>query len=1524
VTTTTRPAASTPRVPASAERSGNDADRWGNRLTIIVPALIAYLPLLLTQPGMVGADTKTYLYLDPAKLLADSPYVWDSQIGLGTVTHQNIGYLFPMGPFYLLMDLLHLPDWVAQRLWIATVIFLAGMGVRYLLRTVGFGRPSGGFVSRQHRQARNAGILVASLAYMLSPYLLDYSARISVILLPWVALPWLIALVAKSLRHGGWFYPALFALVVLAVGGINATALIMVGIAPLLFLLHMVFVDKEATLGEAIGAGVRITVLTGITSLWWVAGLWAEGKYGLPVVRYTETYQAVAGSSNAPEVLRGLGYWFFYGNDKLGPWIESSTDYTSNLAVLALSYALPIAALALASIMRWRYRAYFMALIVFGTLIAVGGHPWDSPSFLGGLFNEFTKTNAGLSLRSLPRAVPLVALGTSVFLGAGLNAVARRIPRYTVPISLVTGALIVLNIPTLWNGTMVAHNLERPEDIPDYETQAAAYNDSQDHQTRVWEIPGIDFASYRWGNTVDPVTPGLIERPYVARELFQWGSPQSAAFLNAYDRRLQEGDAEPSSLVPVARTFAVGNVVLRADVQYERFRTARPRDTWQMLLAADGLGPPVAFTDPTNNQARDPQPMVDEVELNHLQSEADAPSVSSFAVDGTPPIVRSQSAEHPLLVGGDADGLVDAATIGMLSPDQAVFFAASYDNSAHPKASTGDDANFDKVYNSQADLLLSDSNRKRAARWGALRENTGYTERAGETPRTYDPSDQRLEPFPAAGDSSYTVSEQHGGTVTATAYGNPITYTPDDRPANAFDGDPLTAWRVGAIDNPTGERLILDLDQPTTTGTINLTQPLTLVRNRFITKVRLHFDNDASVVDADLGLDSRKVPGQTISFPERSFHHLEIEITGDDVGPRSRYDGISGVGFSEVTIPGVNVSEVIRPPTNLLDRAGTSSIDHRLTLLFSRVRSNPAEPVRTDEETRIVRAVNLPTPRTFSIAGTARLSSYAPDDLTDSLLGLPDASQGGVTATSSAHLPGAIDQRAVSAIDGDPSTAWTSIYDQQVGHWLEYVTPTPITFDHMDLDIVTDGRHSVPTKLRIDADGQAVGTVDIPPLADKAEPGATTHVTVPTPTVTGRQLRFTVEGAREVSSKDWYTDKPIVNPVSIAELGVPGLHANPPAASTGAVFDSGCRSDLLTVDGNPVPMRVFGAAADATSREGLRAEACGSATTLSLSAGDHVFKTGSGQVDGIDLDRLVLASEAGGAAAPVGSTGGPSPQSAPPTVNVTDDGRVSYDASVDRPNQPFWLVVGQSWNPGWTASIGGVSLGAPQVINGYANGWYVDPAQLPAGSGPLAVHVEWAPQRIVWIAIAISIVGLLICMAILFFGRKRRRRPAPARDEPDRPYDSILSRPRLRRALGGEGLPGRTVALATAALTALALLETPKVAWQLALVVPYAVVVAWGLRSPRGRSILGLAGAGCLALAAAYIFVQQARHGYSPDFVWPQLFDRIHILGMLTVFLLAAEAVRELLVLRLGGDRRLPSAGADAVEVMPGAPTADT
>ena len=115
---------------------------------------------------------------------------------------------------------------------------------------------------------------------------------------------------------------------------------------------------------------------------------------------------------------------------------------------------------------------------------------------------------------------------------------------------------------------MVASNLDRPEEIPDYWDQAAAYLDSRDDGTRVLEVPGVDFATYRWGNTVDPITPGLIDRPYVARELIPYGTPASADLLAALDRRLQERTLDPGTLAVVARVLGVGDVVLRDDLQF--------------------------------------------------------------------------------------------------------------------------------------------------------------------------------------------------------------------------------------------------------------------------------------------------------------------------------------------------------------------------------------------------------------------------------------------------------------------------------------------------------------------------------------------------------------------------------------------------------------------------------------------------------------------------------------------------------------------------------------------------------------------------------------------------------------------------------------------------------------------------------------------------------------------------------------------------------------------------------------------
>ncbi len=143
--------------------------------------------------------------------------MWDPDVGAGTVTHQNIGFLFPMGPYYWLVAELHIPMWIGQRFWMGSLFFAAGTGVWYLGRLLGLSR---------------SGRLAAALAYMLTPYVLDYIARISAIVMPWAALGWMVAFTVLAVRKGGWRYPALFAVVIALVGGVNATSILLVGTGP--------------------------------------------------------------------------------------------------------------------------------------------------------------------------------------------------------------------------------------------------------------------------------------------------------------------------------------------------------------------------------------------------------------------------------------------------------------------------------------------------------------------------------------------------------------------------------------------------------------------------------------------------------------------------------------------------------------------------------------------------------------------------------------------------------------------------------------------------------------------------------------------------------------------------------------------------------------------------------------------------------------------------------------------------------------------------------------------------------------------------------------------------------------------------------------------------------------------------------------------------------------------------------------------------------------------------------------------
>jgi arabinofuranan 3-O-arabinosyltransferase len=1450
-------------VTATRERLG-ETRRRRDLLGYALLGALSYVPLLLTAPGRVAADTKQYLYLDSSRLLSRAPSLWDPNVHLGTVTHQNIGYLFPMGPFFWFFDKIGSPDWVAQRLWLGSIVFAAGLGILFLLRTLG---------------VRGPGVVAAALVYMLSPYTLQYASRLSILLVAWAALPWMVGLVARALREGGWRHVAIFAIVVQLAGSVNATVLVFVGIAPILWIVHAVWVAHEVSPRRALQTVGKIALLSVLTSLWWIMALSVQAGYGLDVLKYTETIKAVSTAGHSGEVLRGLGYWFFYGGDKLGPWIEAAIDYMQQRWLIAVGYAIPILALVSAAFLRWRHRVYFIALVVIGVVIAVGAHPYDDPSPFGALAKSFGEgSTVGLALRSVGRALPLVALGFAVLLGMGVNALAERLGRGGRPVlafasCAVIGLLAIANLPPLWNGTFYGSNLQRDENIPSYWRTAIAALDAGSHDTRILELPGSDFANYRWGGTVEPITPGLTDRPYVARELIPYGSAASASLLAAFDRRLQLRVLAPDAVAPIARLMGVGDVVLRNDLEVERYDLVRPRETWQVFGATPpGLGAPTTYGGP----AAQP-PITDARELAIPAGTADPASIVVFPVKDPRTIVRIEDNQPVLIVAGDADGLIDLAQAGLLDGTETIRYAASF----------GGAAALDRaIHDGSGVLVVTDTNRRRAQRWDTVVDNVGYTERVGEKPLKTDTADTRLDVFPGAGDGAFTVAEQRGVQVSASAYGTRSSYLPADRPAHAFDGDPSTAWRVGAFAPVGGERIRADFDAPVATGQMNLVQPLSGPRDRYITKVTLQFSDAhgravGKPVTRELGPESRTAAGQTVDFPKRRFSRVEIVVAGDNVGAQATYPTQSAVGFAEIRVhddtPGASdrhVDEVIRMPTDLTGPGVKISPQQRLVYEMTRLRTELAPPNISEEETALAREFSVPASRDFGLTGTARLSPSAPDDVIDRAVGLPDADAGGVTAASSERLRATVGTRASSAIDGDPATAWSTEVGTPTGQWIELGLPAPTTFDHLDLRLVADGRHSVPTRLRVEAGGET-RIVDVPAVPDGATENAVATVPVRFAPLHGDRVKVTIDAVRPVTAIEYYANVPTTLPVAISELGLPGVQRAPlPSA-----MPLECRTDLLTIDGQPVSVQITGNPATGT----LQVNRCGGDAAVNLSRGTHVLRATRGAVTGIDLDNLVLSSDVGNR--PVVLAGSAAeqlaaPAAAAPRIRVVDPGRTKIEAEVTGAHDPFWLVLGQSFNNGWRAEVNGRDLGTPVLVDGMSNGWRVD----PAGKSSLTVTLTWQPQRGIWIALAISALALVACV-VLAIGRRRRRRDREGAAVVDE-IPPVLESP---FAQAGQPVSRRRVLVATGLTTALtAIMVTP---WMGPLV-GAATFVA--LVRPRLRWIVALGAPVALLATGSYVIVQQSRYLYPPVFEWPTFFDAVHVVGLLAVMLVAADAVCEL------------------------------
>ncbi len=970
-------------------------------LTHLALAAVCYLPLLFTARGRLAADTRQAVYLDPGRFLSDALSMWDPSRDLGTVTHQNIVLVWPMAVYYWLAHSLGIPLWFAQRVWTGSILFAAGAGVLYLARTIRWSRWSSSIASP------GVGAVVAAFSYAMSPYVLQYVTRTSVLLLPWAALPWLIGFTARALETRGWRHPALFALVTLSVA-VNATALALALVGPALWIVWSIWGTRESTLRNALGVVGRVALLGALTSLWWVVALLIEGRYGLPLLSFTETIDQVASTSAATEVLRGLGYWVPYLAFHDYPEVLGAHVYLENLPVMALQFGVLVFTFVGIVTTRWKQRMFFGALVVVGVVLGIGAYPTDDASPLSSVFHDFARSGGiGLALRSTTRAAPLALLGLACLLGAFVDALVRRARRTGLTVGALAIVTVVLLAPSIAAGNLVDPYYSRPETLPDAWTKALAAADAHADGTRMLEIPGTRFAAYRWGTTYEPITTGNASTPTAWREQIPYGGVGSADLLVALDNRIQEGRLSPDALAPMARLLGVGQLLVRNDLDYERFETVAPDRVWDLVNPAPtGLGPaqgfgPVGVNTPDPAFLRDDSPTPADPTTTY-------PEVALVPVKDARQLVQVVPVDGTVVLDGNGDGIVDSADAGVLDGTAPVVYAAT---------TRTDRSLMNKVLRAGGRIVLTDTNRRRVERWRTTSNTTGITLRADQDPAVdngKDGGEAQLDLFPGASSAWQTVAVQTGARVTATRYGNPLLFEAGVRPAVALDGDPSTEWKVGPSIGGVGDSLSVQLDKPQRTDHLRIlaTDDLTA-----LTAVDLHFDGGPPVRVA-LDGSSRVGNGQVITFPEREFSRLDIDLA--ETAPAYPGAEPKPVGIAELDLGGVTVNQVVRLPTALTSRLGASSITSPLSIVLTRQNGDQTRPKRGRdfvEEPVIAREFNLPTARTFSVTGSAVPNAVA-DAASDAA---SEACRGGILAIDGADVPVRIEAPATPGAGSAPA-----------------------------------------------------------------------------------------------------------------------------------------------------------------------------------------------------------------------------------------------------------------------------------------------------------------------------------------------------------------------------------------------------------------------------------------------------------------------------------------------------------------------
>lgn len=1321
-----------------------------------------FAAFLAVSPGRMTFDTKLGVVVDPWRFLGDLGELWHSRAGFGGIADQYVGYAIPMLPYYGAADLLHVPVWLAERLWLSLIVATAFWGALRLAERLAVGSP--------------ATRLLGSVAYALWPTYTIVVGSTSAAALPGALLPWVL-LPLTNPRLAPRIAAARSALLIPLMGGVNAASTLASLLPVGLYLLSRPGGPRKRALLAWWTPGVILA------TAWWIVPLLLLGTFGENFMPYVESSYTTTTTMSATEVLRGGGNWVGYLNFGEA-WLPAGwTVATGTVTILGSSFA---AALGLAGLARRDLpeRRWLVLTVLSVALITLAGYG----GALGGLFHgtvqdwldgwlvpfrNIYKFQTGLALALALGLAHLTAVASVAAAARGGGSGAGR-ARRLVPV--IAAALVLPGLAWPYvNGSILQTGSF--QQLPTYWETTASWLKKNSADDRALVVPATAHGIYTWGSPIDQPLDVLANSPWAQRDYVPFGTPGNRRAMDAVEQALTTGGEVPG-LSEYLNRAGLHHVVVRNDLDPDQLGYV-PTATVKRTLEASGyrrvtgFGPVMTggrIAADTPVQVEGLYPRQRAVEIYEPPAGTERPGRATTA-----PVASTA------VVSGGPESLLPLSASGALNGRPAVLAGDAHPGLGRPSL-----------------YAAGDGLRRADTRFGLVNSNTSYTYTADErnaVEATQDPDRSPRQILPASGAEHQTTAVLRGAKkVSASSVGNWLFHLPQYDPVNAFDGNPDTGWAEGSPGSPEDEWVRIDFTTPTELPASLQVTPLPSANVRAAPTV-VRVETERGFKDSPLKPDGS---AQTVAAPTGQASWLKVTILESQQGR----PGLTGAGFTDIAIPGVQVTRMLELPSDA-PREGADS-----TVYSLRRGSDPGGLSSVAAEVGLHRQFTAQEAGPYQVSASAvPVPGEELDKLLFELTGERDKIE--VSADSTARLGTSLTPRNLT--DGDLTTAWIA-GERPVLHlsWPEKKEVGEIVF------AAAGGLSTRPEQVQISSpDGTAVASVDENGMA-RFSPIRTDRMDI----TISRQAPLTVHNP--------VADNQLQLPVGLSEVYVPALEEyRSPQPKPDKKFSLACgKGPVLSVGGTFLETRAEGLVRDLTQRRPIEVTPCTEGGTVELAASTTTVE--AGDAGPLAITDVTLSNGTSEAAA-----------STPRSVDVERGDGDRRTIAVGA-GEASYLQIHENHNKGWKATLDGEEL-TPLRIDGWQQAWLI-----PEGEGG-KVTLEYEPARIYQVGL-IGAGVLLLALVGLAFVRRRGAEPYAAEEQPVAPGPGLVLGT-VALTLVGVVIAG-PLALAVPVLAVLAHFRP-----RLLVPVAFAAMAAAGVVAAVGTGETTAAGEGAFGTTAQFLAV---------------------------------------------------------------------